>query len=363
LPEELVAIAEVEAKTEPPGGESAQEQKDYEIKITNEEIIDIQSLNDYQADSDRDFETEVYSKPLLAGSHDENGEVISPSTEESSSDGDAAPEKGGASEREDEGEEEDEEEEIDLFGALPEELPAELPEELPAELPELPTPTEEEEEGGEEEQMPIPPPEDGPYEFVSADNELHKVNYKGGVLSGPIQIFDPSGNIKIEGEMQEGKFCGVRKSYENGVLQVECELVDNILNGYFKQFDENGNLALEMHFKDGKKHGELTKYYSDGTVETVINFEDDKMSGTMETYKNEQITMKAQYSEDKMHGSVENFYASPYGNGVMRTATYEDGELDGEELVYHESGCLIKQAEYKDGELVQKPNHFDLPKK
>lgn len=252
----------------------------------------------------------VYSLPLIAGSHDASGVVLD----------------------------------------LPEKIPGEEKSEdvNPSENSEPKAPPEEEKSAGP------PPPLDGSYEMVDEDGRRSLLTYKDGELTGPVFLFEADGTLIFEGELDHGKLCGLCKSYENGILRSEVIMKQGVLHGPAKQFDETGELSNEVTFVSGIKQGEMLQYDTQGNVSTQACFVDNVLEGPFKTFTQGDLTLQTTYKEGKIQGLSENFYSQVEGGRPLRIATYKQGNLHGEEKIYHSSGKLLVKTEYANGKAVGK---------
>ncbi|GHS92884.1 hypothetical protein AGMMS49949_05520 [Alphaproteobacteria bacterium] len=305
------------------------------------------SPQDYNAlakSGDEEEPPAPYAEPLTAGSHDKDGNVKEKEKKGSEEDAEKEEGKEGASP-----EESTEEGWTGKAGELLEGAKALAPSEEAPPAPEEPT-----EE--EPKKNPDPPPEDGPFEYFDDAGDHYVVTYAGGVLTGPFSIFNKDEQPKMEAGMKGGKLDGVGKTYENGIVRTEFEMKEGVLHGVCREFNEEGILVAEMTFVEGQKQGEMKQYHPDGeTVALSSTFNADKRSGKCESFSRQgQIQLRTFYEDDQIHGAMENFYTGLDGNGLMRLASYAKGLLDGEEKVYHASGRILSQAEYKEGALKKK---------
>lgn len=268
---------------------------------------------------DSEESSSVYASPLLAGSHDETGNIVPTGSE-----GEGANEK--------------EEERQDEEGEDP------SAPELPPPPPEVSVPEKQ-----------VPPPRDGVFEFIDEAGKRSVLTYKEGELTGPFTIFAPDGKPLVEGSFKNGELCGVCKTYEAGILRSEVEMDQGAPHGSAKQFDEKGALLNETHFVHGLKQGEMMQYGPDEEITTRATFADDAMNGPFEAFDQGSLTLKTTYKEGKLHGLMENFYSALDGGSCLRTATYNNGQLEGKEEIYHTSGSLVMEAEYQQGRALAKP--------
>ena len=88
----------------------------------------------------------------------------------------------------------------------------------------------------------------------------------------------PNGQIKLKGNLKDGKKTGIWYAYyENGVKQSENEYEYDILNGKSATFYPSGQLRYIGYFKNGKKDG-LWEYYSkEGELQKSVTFKKGKI--------------------------------------------------------------------------------------
>jgi antitoxin component YwqK of YwqJK toxin-antitoxin module len=208
-----------------------------------------------------------------------------------------------------------------------------------------------------------PPPKDGTYECVNKDGKLSILTYKNDELTGPIQIFDKAGNLELDGIMEKGQLNGICKIYDNGILKSETMMSNNEPHGMSKQFDEHGTLIAEINFENGKKQGDMTQFHSNGEISAITTFTDNKMNGSFKSYSTfGELSMRSEYKNDKLHGLMENFYVGIDGNGMMRESNYENGLLTGKEILYHSSGYILSESYYENGQLAEPIKSYPSPK-
>lgn len=291
-------------------------------------------------DKGKNVEALPYAPPLVAGSHNENGDIQENKETQRAKD----------SEDEDDEKKDDNDDDDENNGFNFENI--ELPEILNLESDDKKT-----EELSEE------PPEDGEFEYVDDDGKRHVITYENGELTGPIKIFDKNDQLEFEGEMKKGKLCGMCKTYEQGILRSQTNLLDNLPQGLSQQFDEHNNLITETNFEKGVKQGEMKQYYPTGELLTKVTFDHDEMNGPLESYNGQgEILMKTTYKKNKIQGNMENFYTGTDGIGCMRLATYKEGELQGKEVIYHSSGSILSESYYEAGQLKAPPTTYPPPK-
>ncbi|QXV65064.1 hypothetical protein INP83_18585 [Mucilaginibacter sp. 21P] len=87
--------------------------------------------------------------------------------------------------------------------------------------------------------------------FDSGGSEI--LHYNGKPFNG-FSVDIANGIIREEREFRDGYLHGLQRYYyPSGNLQEEYTLIDNDLDGSFKQYDENGNLTSVTNWKNGMK--------------------------------------------------------------------------------------------------------------
>ena len=75
--------------------------------------------------------------------------------------------------------------------------------------------------------------------------------------------------------------------HENGVLQLEGNIVDNQREGEFKGYYPSGELMSVGTFIKGKREGKGMIYHENGVVSTENEYRDGKPAGTWKYYDEE----------------------------------------------------------------------------
>jgi antitoxin component YwqK of YwqJK toxin-antitoxin module len=158
------------------------------------------------------------------------------------------------------------------------------------------------------------------------DREHVFCQYKDGVLNGYYKemVHD---KIHYEWNYKNGKRNGLQKDYHSGGgnVRYEYEMVNDLLEGNYKEYHPDGKLQREQQFKAGKRHGKSTRYRDDGTKYFDIEFKNGVANGIFIEYDNKGLV--------KSKGNMVN------------------GKKDGN-WEYYENGKLDETAVYKDGVVI-----------
>ena len=95
------------------------------------------------------------------------------------------------------------------------------------------------------------------------------------VFAEESKTYYPSGKIQME--MTEK---GIKTYYEDGKLNTDTPLVDNVPNGTAKTYYPSGKLMTETEYKNGEPVGATKMYYENGQ----LMHEDDTAKGTWKQY-------------------------------------------------------------------------------
>ena len=131
--------------------------------------------------------------------------------------------------------------------------------------------------------------------------------------------------------------------YDSKHLGSEYPYVDNLYDGFAREFYENGYKKFEGAYIKGKAEGEHTHYYSDGiTISTQKNYTDGKLDGTAITkYENGVISSHFEY----VNGYIEGLAISNYESDQRRGETeYVHSQREGTSIKYYDN--IIHSLQY-----------------
>lgn len=237
------------------------------------------------------------------------------------------------------------------------------------------------------------------------------ISYNGGKKEGLSKEYDKEGNIitlleynkdflvsreKINRSDNKGLKQGEWKEfYSNGGIKSEKTYKDDLLHGYYKEYDKRGKLVLAMLYENGaivksrvedepdieivNKHdsdGKLTysgpyrnkipvgvhrEFSKDGKVTNGFIYNDNglllsegivdesgKFNGKWkDLYPDGKVQAEGQYTESRRTG-LWKFYN--FSGKVEQTGSYNNGRPDGLWNWYYENGSLLREEEYFQGQ-------------
>jgi len=180
----------------------------------------------------------------------------------------------------------------------------------------------------------------------------------------------PEGSLQEEGHVKDGYRVGIWKSYyKDGKPNEVVEWIGkkNKLLSYYnnegKQLIKEGNGTYESFYADtelllekgevvnGFRTGNWTVYYqTNGKKMIDMEYSDGEVNGAQTTYfESGQISVKGQVEKGKRVGLWTWYYEN--GN-LSSTVEYVNDKKQGIQKMYSEMGGLSKEEEYENGELI-----------
>ena len=111
--------------------------------------------------------------------------------------------------------------------------------------------------------------------------------------------------------------------YQPGIIRLEANYVNNLLEGSYKKYDWGYKITEECNYLAGKRDGDYKKYFISGQVATEGKFDFGKRDGKWIDY---------------------------YETGqIKREREYKKGVMEGQWKVYNRKGDIISDITYKNG--------------
>jgi uncharacterized protein len=149
-------------------------------------------------------------------------------------------------------------------------------------------------------------------------------------------------NIVDDKNLKQGKWLNF---YKNGIIKSEKNYKDDILHGYYKEYNEKGKIILTLLYDNGKVTGNDLSNIPE--IDVVKKYNDAGRLIYTGPYKDGvPVGIHREYNDD---GTVKN--AKIYGeNGVVLSEGIvdEDGNRNGQWKDYSSSGELNAEGQYSD---------------
>ena len=157
-------------------------------------------------------------------------------------------------------------------------------------------------------------------------------------------------------------------------IKIQCEFVDNKLNGNYYEYDCDGELEYMIQFKDNQYNGKYITYLSKKLVYEEKHYKDNVLHGAYSLYYNNgRIKKIAYYYNGILHGAYfefsedgETLVECEYRNGKLNgqyhaiindkniSCNFIDGKLHGKHKEYNSLTNEEIVNNYVDGELIEK---------
>lgn len=244
------------------------------------------------------------------------------------------------------------------------------------------------------------------------------ISYYNGKTEGLSKEFDNDGNVitlleyhndflvsrerinRLDNKkLKQGQW---KDFYDNGKIKSEKNYVDDLLNGYYKEYDEKGNLVLTMLYEKGaivksnvedepeieivNKHdadGKLVysgpyrnnipvgvhrEFTPDGKVKNAFIYNDNGLlmhEGIVDEagnyngkwkdlYPDGKVQAEGQYTDNRRTGQWK-FYNDD--GKIIQTGSFTSGRPDGLWKWYYDNGTVLREEEYfqgeREGEMIE----------
>lgn len=148
---------------------------------------------------------------------------------------------------------------------------------------------------------------------------------------GLYERFDDQGKLLEQSNYKLGKLNGIRKLFEQGILESEETRVEDLFDGPYKAFHPNGQIRMEATYVKDVMTGDVRVFYPSGKLKEIVRFTDNVENGPFsEYYENGKLKAEGLYKQ--LDGAV------------------EDGELK----LYDTTGSLIRIMNCELGNCITK---------
>jgi uncharacterized protein len=208
-------------------------------------------------------------------------------------------------------------------------------------------------------------------DFLVSRERLNRMDNKG-LKQGDWKEFYPNGNIKSERTYKDDLLHGYYKEYdakgklvltmlyENGAI-VKSNVEDQPDIEIVTKHDENGNVTYSGPFRKDTPVGVHREFGKDGKVtnayiyndnglkisEGIVDVAGNRNGKWKDLYPNGKTQAEGQYTDNRRTGQWK-FYN--IDQKVEQTGSYNNGRPDGVWNWYYENGALLKEEEYFQGQ-------------
>ena len=179
------------------------------------------------------------------------------------------------------------------------------------------------------------------------------VTYAADRVVGAYKTWFPSGMVEESGTKDDtGRKVGTwSRWHPNGQKSYEADMVAGQESGVVKEWHEDGHLISVSEYLDGQRDGVSRWYRPDGTVDSEISYKAGKEDGLFLAYF---LNGRKQCEYTKSQGERHGQFVEYFPNGRKKEqGAYSHDKKHGLCMQWNEGGKLIREAEYRDGEVVE----------
>lgn len=169
---------------------------------------------------------------------------------------------------------------------------------------------------------------------------------------GPWRYYFEDGTLEQSGDYALGKALGTWRWYFFGGKDRRIENYENgLLNGDYLEYDPYGYITAEGQYQDGYKNGKWFLSYGDQVEQG--KFRDGLKQGQWEYFKYE-LSEEAKYFVGEFYQGLPDGDWNIYNTDgkLIQVLSFNKGSKEGIQKTYSASGQILREAEYKSGELI-----------
>jgi len=178
-------------------------------------------------------------------------------------------------------------------------------------------------------------------------------NFKKGKPDGAQTVYNLGGIMIQETNYADSVRHGTDKLwYDDGQLKSEGQYENGEPVGKFVSYFQDGKVSIEVAFKEGKKDGEETEYHPNGNKKRVRTFVlGDQEGPQLEFFLNGNPKSEYIYVNNALNGPFK-VYSEKTGK-VVESGEYLKGQYNGNREMFDEkSGRRKSLAKYENGKMT-----------
>lgn len=178
-----------------------------------------------------------------------------------------------------------------------------------------------------------------------------EVAYKGSLKHGKAVWFFDDGRKEVEYTYREGELEGtVTRWYFNGNIEFREEYSANRLHGKSEYYFISGVVSEIKHYREGIPEGSYLLNWENGSAKIRGQYTDGSFDGKWEYYDEKEAKVgEATFK----HGS--GTMTGYHKNGkISRMVSYQNNLKHGKEQIFDETGKLIEEWLFEQGEPIGK---------
>ena len=169
----------------------------------------------------------------------------------------------------------------------------------------------------------------GIWKEYNSNGELNKEsNYIDGKARGIQKIYRDN-NIEVWDQVKSGHRANVTLyDLKYNKLNVVESIVNTEKNGKYKEYYENGNLKIEGQYQNGNMKGIWKEYHKNEKLKKEVNYKEGKLEGPAKEYsrKGDRVLIEENYKAGKLDGATKEYDTN---GSLILECNYKNDKLDG----------------------------------
>jgi antitoxin component YwqK of YwqJK toxin-antitoxin module len=204
--------------------------------------------------------------------------------------------------------------------------------------------------------------------YYSNGEMYYDVEFEDGVLRGVWRKFWSNGNLQAYGDADGGVGRNEYRMptahgnwtyyYKNGEIEKEVSYNKGLLQGRAVFYYDNGEMKIDVDFTDGRMDGLYEEYWPNGNPRRSGELAGNQKNQTAMLFatrrglwlyydRDGRLEYEREYKDDELHGRVVQFNME--NGATLRSAVYEEGELNGPWRVHWDNGTIRRAGTAKGG--------------
>jgi antitoxin component YwqK of YwqJK toxin-antitoxin module len=138
----------------------------------------------------------------------------------------------------------------------------------------------------------------------------------------------------------------------NGLLAEEGTVRNGKRFGTWVIYQENKEVPRSIaNYEDDKLSGTYMEFNPQGQIELVCRYHDNQLNGRFARYRLGRKTEEGAYKDGQYEGTFRKYFKSM--DVIQQESEYKAGKLDGITRYFGETGNLLLEYEYRNGEQIR----------
>jgi antitoxin component YwqK of YwqJK toxin-antitoxin module len=145
----------------------------------------------------------------------------------------------------------------------------------------------------------------------------------------------------------------------DGHVLAIIEYKEDLVDGEVKNFYRSGGVISIAHFKEGAQNGSFASFYENGMRQIESSYKAGQLEGTFIVYDEfGDKLVECVYRNGLKHGRNTVYYPKSQGGGICESSSFIDGLLEGDKVMFYDTGNILSITPYSRGRAQSYPRNF-----